>query len=257
MTSSATIHDCSLEYLRRNWSVIPLRYKDKRPSVRWQEFQHRRPSVEDIKSWQTRWSTINLGIVTGIISGIVVVDIDPKHSGDDSLASLEESNSDLPKTVEAITGGGGHHLYFTHPGGVIHNKVGLAPGIDIRGDGGFVVAPPSMHVSGARYSWAPGHSPEQIELMPLPEWLLTMITGEDRRAGHSRDHWCNLVKQPVAEGERKKTIVSMADHLLWHGVDPDIVMEMLLCWNKIRCNPPLAEEDVVKTVEGTTRTHEG
>lgn len=256
MNSDKTIQESALDYLRRNWSVIPLRFKDKRSTLRWHEFQYRKATEDDLNNWNTRWPDGNIGIVTGLASGMIVVDIDPKHGGDDSLFALEQSNGALPKTVEAITGGGGHHLYFSHPGGVLHNRVGLATGIDIRGDGGYVVAPPSRHISGARYAWAPGHAPDQIEFASMPEWLIKLISSDDRRAGRSRDHWCKLVQTGVSEGERNRTIASLSGHLLWHGVDPDVVMEMLMCWNRVRCNPPLSDEDVVKTIESITRTHE-
>jgi hypothetical protein len=87
--------------------------------------------------------------VTGAASDLTVLDIDPEHGGADSLAALEQRYGALPATIEAVTGGGGRHLYFAHPGGIVHNMVAIESGIDLRGDGGFVVAPPSTHPNGA------------------------------------------------------------------------------------------------------------
>ena len=99
-------------------------------------------SAEQAHGWFSEWSEAGIGIVTGAVSGLVVLDIDPRHGGDGSLGRLEQHYERLPATVECRSGGGGRHLYFAHPGGLVRNKVGLAPGVDLRGDGGYVVAPP-------------------------------------------------------------------------------------------------------------------
>ena len=142
------ILSAALDYRSRGWSVIPVIRKAKRPAVRWLSYQQQPSSEKEIDDWFRRWPDANVAIVTGAVSGLVVIDIDPKHGGEQSLTELEREHGPLPKTVEAITGGGGHHLYFAHPGGEVRNKVGLAPGIDLRGDGGYIVAPPSLHASG-------------------------------------------------------------------------------------------------------------
>ncbi|MGH9185509.1 MAG: bifunctional DNA primase/polymerase, partial [Acidimicrobiales bacterium] len=108
-----------------------------------------------IDRWWSRSPSANVAIATGNRSRLVVVDIDPDHDGLASLASLERVYAPLPTTRTARTGRGGHHLYFGHPGGEIPNNAGtrLGPGIDIRGDGGYVIAPPSLHISGVHYQW--------------------------------------------------------------------------------------------------------
>lgn len=251
-----TTEQAALEYLKRNWSVIPVRARDKRPAIRWLEFQHRRAIESEVQGWFQRWPNGNVGIVTGAISGLVVLDIDPKHGGDASIAGLIREHGPLPRTVEAETGGGGRHLYFAHPGGMVRNKVGLAPGIDLRGDGGCVVAPPSVHSSGRSYTWVEGHDPVHTALAPIPAWLLQEATGERQRVGHTLEYWRNLLREGVPEGERNNTIASVTGHLLWHGVDPDVVLELLLCWNRVRCYPPLSDDEVVRTVESITHLHE-
>lgn len=250
------IEKAAIDYLQRRWSVIPMRGRDKRPAIRWLEFQHRLATRDEVKTWCQRWPQCNVGIVTGEISGLVVLDIDPKHGGAASLTKLIQEHGPLPHTVEAHTGGGGRHLYFSHPGGVVRNKVGLAPGIDLRGDGGCVVAPPSTHVSGKSYEWLPGHDPTHAVLAPMPGWLLLKAEGDRPRAGHSVEYWRNLLQGGVDEGERNTTIASLMGHLLWHGVDPDVALELLLCWNRHRCRPPLPEEEVIRTADSITRLHE-
>jgi hypothetical protein len=160
----------------------------------------------------------------------------------------------LPCKVEAITGGGGRHLYFAHPGGTPHNRVGIRPGIDLRADGGCVVAPPSAHPNGRRYAWAPGRAPDDRPLSPLPAWFLDCALAT-ARAGHSRAYWRQLTREGVAEGQRNATLASLTGHLLWRGVDPEVALELLLAWNRARCRPPLPDDEVARVVQSIARKH--
>lgn len=243
----------ALAYSYHGFSVIPVEPKGKRPLLLWQEFQHRPPTAEEVQTWFLRTPEANVAIVTGRVSGLVVLDVDLKHGGGESLSILEQIHGALPATVEARTGSGGRHLYFAHPGGVVRNRVGLRPGVDLRGDGGYVVAPPSLHPSGGRYVWMPERSPEELPLAATPAWLLKESRGE--RAGHPLSYWRMLVREGVDEGQRNCTIASLAGHLLWRGVDPLVILDLLLCWNAARCRPPLPEDEVVRTVESITRLH--
>jgi hypothetical protein len=254
--SSLGIRNTALDYLSRGWSVVPIRHRNKRPLIRWEAFQHRRPSREEVSDWFERWPDANLGVVTGCVSGLVVLDVDPDHGGDESLRRLVGRHGPLPVTVEAVTGGGGRHLYFVHPGGLVRNKVGLAPGIDLRGDGGLVVSPPSVHASGHRYTWATGADPACVPLAPLPGWILREAVGGDGPVGHPLDYWRALLREGVPAGQRNNTVASIAGHLLWHGVDPEVVLELLLCWNTVRCRPPLPDEEVINTLQSITRLHQ-
>ncbi len=253
---SPAVLTIALDYLSRGWSVIPVRSREKRPLVNWQDYQQRRPTEEEVRAWFTTWPDANIGIVTGAVSGLVVLDIDPAHDGVASLGQLQRRHGPLPTTVEAVSGGGGRHLYFAHPGGLVRNRVALAPGIDVRGDGGMIVAPPSIHSSGKRYAWRKGHAPGEIPLAPLPTWLYRPPVAESGRVGHSLEYWRRLLAEGVSEGQRNITIASLAGHLLWHGVDPQVVTELLLCWNRVRCRPPLSDDEVVRTVQSITRLHE-
>lgn len=246
--------DAALGYRRRGWSVVPLRPGEKRPLAKWEPFQSRLATVDEIAAWFARWPDANVGIVTGAISGLVVIDVDPQHGGDDSLADLEAAQGPLSATVEAITGGGGRHLYFRHPGGVLRNRVGLAPGIDLRGDGGYIVAPPSRHPSGRDYVWEVSRHPDDVVLAALPAWAQA-ATAAHARAGHGVGHWRELTRDGVAQGQRNATIASLAGHLLWHEVDLAVVRELLLAWNRVRCRPPLADDEVARVVENIGRLH--
>jgi hypothetical protein len=242
----------ALDYGRLGWSVIPIEPRGKRPLVRWQVYQHRHPDATEVAEWFRRWPDANIAVVTGIVSGVVVLDLDPRHGADTSLQALEHKHGSIAETVEARTGGGGRHLYFAHPGEILHNRVGLAPGVDLRGDGGYVVAPPSVHASGASYRWE--RSPDVCPLAPVPDWL-TEASQEQGRRGHPISYWRGLLRQGVDEGERNNSIASLAGHLLWHGVDPEVAAELLLAWNATHCRPPLEPEEVVRTVASITSLH--
>jgi len=246
----------ALDYRARGWSVIPVISGTKRPAVRWLNFQEQPADETEIREWFARWPDASVAIVTGAVSGLLVIDIDPRHGGEESLAAWQREHGLLLPTVEAVSGGAGRHLYFAHPGGELRNKVGLAPGIDLRGDGGYIVAPPSLHASGRRYTWRRSHDPDSLALAPLPDWLLHGTSGSSDHRGHSLAHWRALVQSNVQEGERNNTVASLTGHLLWHGVDPEIAMELLLAWNRLRCHPPLGDDEVIRTVLSITRLHQ-
>jgi hypothetical protein len=248
---SVDLREFALRYAAHGWSVIPIEPRGKRPLVSWLEFQQRPATRAEIEGWYRRWPDANVGVVTGSVSGLVVVDVDDRDGGAESLAALELDHGPLAATVEAATGGGGRHVYFAHPGGTVASRVGLAPGIDVRGDGGCVVAPPSLHPSGRRYTWLPGHGPGEVPLAAAPEW----IRRGGGRSGHPLAHWRRLVREGVVEGERNATIASLAGHLLWHEVDPEVMLELLLAWNQARCAPPLADDEVARVVASIVRSH--
>jgi hypothetical protein len=239
-------------YAARGWSVIPVEARGKRPLIAWLEHQKRAAGAEEIDAWFRRWPDANVGIVTGRLSRLVVVDVDARHGGLESLAVLETEHGVLAGTVEAATGGGGRHVYFAHPGRLTPNRVGVAPGIDLRGDGGCVVAPPSIHPSGRRYAWVHARGPGEVPLAALPEWLHAS-PHPDRPTGHSLEHWRRLVREGVSEGERNATLASLSGHLLWRGVDPQVVLELMLAWNRTRCRPPLSDEEAARVVESIVR----
>jgi hypothetical protein len=130
--------------------------------------------IAQVRQWWRRWPEANVGVITGAVSGLVVLDVDPRNCGEKSLAELEGIHGPLHRTIESLTGGGGQHLYFRHPATVVPCG-SVAPGLDVKADGGLVVCPPSGHVSGRDYVWEPGCSPDEALLADLPPWLEGMI----------------------------------------------------------------------------------
>ena len=135
---------------------------------------------EQVIEWWTQWPDANIGIATGPASGIFVVDLDVKDgvNGLETLRRLEEENGPLPPTLMVRTGSGGRHVIFRLPsnGTAIRNSQGrVGPGIDVRGDGGYIVAVGSMHESGECYGWVEGSSPlEGVTIANSPRWLVVL-----------------------------------------------------------------------------------
>jgi hypothetical protein len=136
----------ALWYLRQGFSIIPLVPSSKRPAVPWKEYQERRPTEDEVRAWVTGTPDRGIGLVTGAVSGLVVLDCDVRNGGDnDELRRL------APSALVAQTGGGGIHVYCQHPATPVSCGT-IRQGIDRKGDGGYVVAPPSVHPNGTRYA---------------------------------------------------------------------------------------------------------
>lgn len=158
-------------YHDAGFSVIPLQTGRKQPLIQWQEYQRRIATLEEIHQWFERWKDTNIGIVTGRVSNIIVLDVD----GEEGWRTIRDNNLEIPMTWSVATGKGAH-FYFKHPGGEITNFVKVLPGIDLRGDRGYVVAPPSIHPSGRIYQW---NNDLKLEPAEAPEWLLELILNKD------------------------------------------------------------------------------
>lgn len=185
-----------------------------------------------IEHWWQQHPDSNIGVATG--GGLVVIDIDPERGGDESIARLHTQSQALPPTVEAITGGGGRHLYFTSDAALRSSADRLGPGLDLRAAGGQVVAPPSVHPTGELYDWA--RSPFDSPPSQLPTWLL-MIAGRRKPAGAAPD--------VVGVGGRNAHLVRVAGQLRARvDLTPEALTAALHAENDARCRPPLPAREV-------------
>lgn len=187
----------ALDFQQRGWSVIPLQPGDKKPLEKWKHRQNQPATPDEIERIWSLNPAANVGIVTGAISGIVVLDIDNpdalKH-----VAGLEDvlRKMKAPVVRTGRPDGRGRHIYLRHPGEDLRNFAQRVPGLDGRADGGYVVAPPSVHASGNSYEWVDGYSLD-TPLPALPPMLLDMF---DTRKGPPRDH-ANLAP-PLARSNK-------------------------------------------------------
>jgi hypothetical protein len=140
-------------YLFRGWSVFPLPRGRKVPDRPWKQWQSSRANAFVVGEWFRQVPDTNLAVVTGAISGLVVADLDLAKHPDAARVFADRCGGELPVAPTVRTGSGGLHLFFAHPGFSVRTRAGLSPGLDIRADGGYIVAPPSLHPSGGVYAW--------------------------------------------------------------------------------------------------------
>ena len=248
---ASMMREAALHYLRRGWSVFPISSVSKKPLVDWYEYQTRQPTEQEIHQWWQKYPSAGVGIVTGKVSNLVVLDVDPKHGADPNYI-----DKTYPTTIVARTGGGGGHFYYSYPADAeIHNSVGKKDGqqtgYDIRAEGGYVVAPPSLHPSGRRYEWLEtGKKASQ-----LPPTLLEMAQPKQglNGAATSKEPWLADALRGVGEGARDDTAARLAGYYLSKGIPPDVVLENLKLWNE-RNDPPLPDADLEKVVESVQKT---
>jgi hypothetical protein len=196
----------ALTLAARGFAVFPCRPRDKRPAVA-HGCKAATRDVVDIQQWWHAMPDANIGIATGAVSNLFVLDID---GAEPALARLEAEHGELPQTVEAITARG-RHLYFRHPGGEICNTAGkLADGIDSRGDGGYVLAPPSIHPDGRRYCWSVDSAGA---IADPPRWLLDVLMRPTDAPAAPPTEWREAFGQPAYEGRRNVTVAKLAGHL--------------------------------------------
>lgn len=237
----------ALAYVRRNWPVLPLR--GKLPLLaRGLHDASTDPAL--IAEWWQRWPEANVGVRTG--GGLVVLDVDG-DDGADSLHELEREHGELPQTVAALTGGGGRHYYFATAEAVRNSAGRLGRGLDVRGDGGYVVCPPSVHESGRAYEWEVSGHPAETRLAPLPAWLAERL--RERSPGQARpvSEWRELAAGGAREGERNARTASLAGHLLARGVDTLVTLELLIAWDATRNRPSLGGDEVTRVVASIAR----
>lgn len=208
----------ALAYVKEGYSVIPVGM-NKKPIVKWLEFQERRASEEEIKGWFKQFPNAQIGIVTGAISDLVVIDVEA--SGDFSM---------FPETTTVNTGGGGVHLYYKHPGHPVKNGVRVAKLTDIRGDGGYVVAPPSSSTKG-QYTWQNSTARENHALYPVDRTIMK----PEVLAGIKHTELIPLGKRNDEAAKKTGELIRLLPQDLWE----DIVWPELIGWNKTALEIPL------------------
>ena len=170
--------DQALRYLSLGLSVIPIKARDKRPSLSsWKEFQKRQPTEDEVRGWFAQDSNLNLAVVTGAVSRVVVID-------GDSPEAVSWLATNHPSPIRTQTSNGRKHYWFLHPGHEVRNGAKLAGmALDIRGDGGYVVAPGSVHSSGAIYTeegdWSDLDSLPVFQSAWLSEKIQPLVNPQD------------------------------------------------------------------------------
>ncbi|MET0087663.1 MAG: phage/plasmid primase, P4 family [Sedimenticola sp.] len=243
--SGNPLHSDAMNYIRNGYPVIPLGPKSKKPLYRSSGFKDASISEGKVKTWWSENPTANIGIATGIFSGIVVIDVDIK-GGIDGNASYEalRNEHNIPDTRSVRTPSGGTHYYFSLPEGEsVKCRVGISPGIDVRGTGGYIVAPPSLTSTG-RYEW----TDENVDIAPIPEGLLDCL---NQTGGHNKYQHHGSTDNPfdgVPEGKRDDALFKYACRLKAKGLAKREIRELVLAAAE-NCDPPFPEREARKCVK--------
>lgn len=203
---------------------------------------------DQVRHWWSMWPEANIGIATGAKSGFIVLDIDEAHGGKESIKALTEKYGLFPERIYQRTGGGGWHVLFKHPGiriGNIQSSDRLGKGIDVRGDGGYIVAAPSLHASGQRYTWKTGYD----KLPDAPQWLITALRRPE--GSQSIESYSSIADIP--EGQRNNLLTSIAGAMRRKGLSEGAICAALKVENLQRCVPPLPEVDIDKIARSIAR----
>lgn len=241
MTMNSVLEQAN-EYIDQGWSILPVKPSEKRPYMtNWLQYQHVKATKEMAENWFTSLTGAGVGMVTGRISGVVVLDIESYCK-----IPIEELLRRYPTQMVSRTGSGGYHLFYLYPNDVpkIANRVGIFEGADIRADGGFIVLPPTRHPNGRLYEWVKTGFPGVF-----PKALLD-IQSQPKAQG---DGWITEALRGVSEGGRNDTCARLAGYFFRKGLNADIVEALLTEWNE-RNDPPLPMREIRTTIKSIERS---
>ncbi len=265
---TGTMLDAALEYSQRYnlpifpvWGVsngccrcgkIECEHPGKHPLGRLVPHAFKEATTDEatIRKWWGSEPEANIGTPT---ADRVVLDVDPRHGGDKAVDALVQQYGSLPATPEIITGGGGRHVHFAKPSISIGNSAGrLGPGLDIKTDGGYVLLPPSTHISGGVYRDDPDHPLFEVPLAPIPQWMLNRLTAAEPPAhptnGQPPTHGWAALLAGCPKGQRHIVAARIAGHYLGMKI-PAAEVEQILLGFAGRCTPPLPASEARRTVQ--------
>jgi hypothetical protein len=205
---------------------------------------------EQIRKGWRRWPRANIGLATGRAAGFWVLDIDPRHGGDETLHALEREHGELPRTPEAITGGGGRHILFAYPPDFEIRSIQrsqdapspLGHGLDVRGEGGLIVGAGSRHQSGRAYAWDLAHHPDETAIAEAPTWLLERVKQAQGVAEGKGP--APPIPDKIPHGRQHDTLVSLAGSMRARGMVEEEIFAALWVVNENRCERPGPEANI-------------
>jgi len=240
-----SIHKTALKLLGSGKPVFPVERATKKPLVAWGEFQNRLPTEEEITNGWTHYPDANIGMATGHLSGLLVIDCDSQEAA----AAFIENYPEVNHSLQAKTGRGVHfYLQFEE---TIRNDAGrlLGPGTDVRGEGGFVIVPPSVHANGTAYQWLNKNKP-----LPLPQKLKEILINRNHNgAGNNRTVAALGQRERIIEGQRNARLTSLAGSMRRRGFTYEAIKDAILTENSQRCDPPLAANEVEQIAKSVAR----
>jgi len=231
----------AIEYHKQGYHPIPIKQSDKRPYVEWEIYQKEQPLIDEIDEWWHKWPDANIGLITGEVTNLVVVDVDNK-AGEDKIRELAPGLKPHTKSPH------GYHFWFDyHPG--LTNRAKVADGIDIRTGGGYIIAPPGRNENGRIYSIAKGGAKHDC----IPEALYSIlkngssftlskpsnlyIEGDitNNNNGNNKPHY-------FTKGRRDEDLFHVANSLIRGSCNEDVAREVIEILAR-KCSPPFSEKE--------------
>src|SRR5882762_870880 len=231
--------EAALSYAQNGWPVFPLSPNAKSPLKGSNGHKNATLNYEQVQRWWSENPTANIAVATGSPSGLIVFDVDPQHGGHESFKKLEKRYGPLPQTRMSRTAHGGLHRFYAYPsdGNRYPNAVELQglPGIDVRGDGGYVVLPPSKLYNRLSYIWGK----TDIPISPAPVWLLEALTHQSQNekitqgGGVARvagGKWVDRAVEQAREGNRNQIGFHLACQLRDDGLSESQARDVMLSY---------------------------
>jgi len=237
----------------KGWAVFPLIPHDKKPLFKSAHekgnpckgecgqvghgFNDATKDTEIINEWWSKNPAAGIGIATGDISRFFALDVDPVHNGEDTIKKHTATYGELPKTITALTGSGGHHYLFKMTNNVRNSAGKLGVGIDTRGNGGYIATAPTIHPCGNPYKWI--EPPSKTLLAESPEWILNMLFSQNQTQTVTTSS-----DGAYISGQRNNALTSLAGTMRRKNMTEDAIFLALNAENLNRCMPPLPEQEV-------------
>ena len=236
-----------------HWAVFPVSSSTKKPLTP-HGCKDAKKAPGPIKSWWKRFPDASIGVATGSISNLLVIDEDmDEEKGLDGIHAVdlwERENGKLPETVRAITGRGGAHLYYKYTGKDFGNRAGLIEGVDVRGEGGYVIAPPSTHPNGTQYEWE--CDPEEVELSEIDDTVKKLLQISKKHQGDKFQ-----LPQVIEQGQRNDVLYRFACSLQSQGLADESIEVAVKAENANRCKDPLSDDEIEQILQSALTHRKG
>jgi len=245
--------------IKKGYPVIPIKPNDKKPYVSWAEFQTRLPTEDEVRNWWSKWPDANVAIITGKMSGLIVVDVDTEEGNE----NINEFLPDSLATPMSRTPNGGWHYYFEYFPGLV-NKARVIEGTDIRTDGGYIIVPPSINGNGNGYIWAEGLKISDLHPATMPDMLKSiLLEGSDSAFRNEITHTNKIARSVPSniaaatqgnttqhdttlsweKGCRDDSLFHVANSLVRGGMAQGNIYNVLNILGKA-CSPPFDEREL-------------
>jgi len=245
---SMSLAEAALWYASRGIPVFPLLPRSKNPRKGSNGFKDATCDLEQVRAWWRENPHYNIGIPAGEKSGVLVLDIDPRHGGDSVVEQWTAKFGPWPPTAEVVTGSGGRHVYFKYEPGI--RSCTIADGVEIKSDGTYVVASPSIHPdTGRKYLFDGTDGAEALNrLCHAPGWLLRLAREKRPKADSAA-----ASGRKIPAGRRNVELTSIGGVLRSRGASEVELRDLLSRINERLCDPPLRADEVERIVQSVSR----